>query len=502
MHHIYMRSIRSGYISSYSIDHERIVDRTINLRTLSSSNVACLLRHGLARRRRTKLPGATITPTGIETLYFQSPSIKLVHQRNWRYGRSFTTEASPSTVSLLPPVDDTHAALTSTTKLAADNVALNSNEDEYNNIEKQHETFQKLLYDDAAYHEAFQLLTTLSSAEEQPDDDWKRDACVQLFDAVIVRHRDLVNTYNRGFPTMAKTSNTLSKKSLISSEQLETLQQMVQMAEIANNCIEIIEPYLGARNALFIDRSVVSSSVDEVDDPVNADDENTKFDDNIYEIDNDKGIKKSRRMDEPLNDVAESGKSNLTTSTSARKGRKKLREIDLDLTARCNDVLAAWAQTVEAGHRGNAVRSYLRAIPQRAQFLLSRMELTVEDETYRGMSVPPSLLSYNHVLQAWAYSCEHLRAASAQRIFDKLNSKKHGTACANIEPDGETYRHIIWAWALSRERRAAYIATGHLIKILRRLELRYDDNTLYDDVAIEPSMDDYHIVAQAWIRSE
>ena len=175
----------------------------------------------------------------------------------------------------------------------------------------------------------------------------------------------------------------------------------------------------------------------------------------------------------------------------------------MDLTTRCNDVLTAWAITVHAGYRGNVPRSYLRSIPQRAQFLLSRMERTVmDDEDYNGLLVPPSLLSYNSVLQAWAYSYEHLRAASAQNIFDKLMSKKVGTAYGNIRPDGESYRYIVWAWALSRERRAAFIATGHLIKMLRRLELGFDDDALYEGAAIEPSLDDYNIVARAWIRSE
>jgi hypothetical protein len=77
-----------------------------------------------------------------------------------------------------------------------------------------------------------------------------------------------------------------------------------------------------------------------------------------------------------------------------------------------------------------------------------------------------------------------------------------GTAYGDIRPDGESHRLIIWAWALSRERRAAFIATGHLIKMLRRLEVGFDDDALYEGAAIEPSIDDYNIVAQAWIRSE
>ena len=81
-------------------------------------------------------------------------------------------------------------------------------------------------------------------------------------------------------------------------------------------------------------------------------------------------------------------------------------------------------------------------------------------------------------------------------------SKKSGTATSNIRPDGESYRYIIWAWALSRERRAAFIATGHLIKMLSRLDLGFDDDALYEGVAIEPTIDDYNIVAKAWIRSE
>jgi hypothetical protein len=366
------------------------------------------------------------------------------------------------------------------------------------NNENRNEIFKKLIYDDILHNEALQFVT-----KQQNDDEWKRNALIQLFDAIIFHHRSLVDQYNSSFPTMMTLSSFTttvastinSTTTTLTSDQVNLLQQIIQYAEMANNIIEILEPFLGARNAWLDlptanynnDDDMISSStlVEDEEDPV--DDHLVATGDNHDSISLDETI--------PFDDTTSS-----TTQSSPKKRRRNI--VDIEMTDRCNEVLQAWTQTVRAGFKGNVSRSLVRAIPQRAQFLLSRMEITVEDENYEGHLMPPSLISYNSVLETWAYSREHLRGASAQQIFDKLLSKKIGTAYYNIRPDGNSFRTIIWAWALSRERRAAYIATGHLIKMLRRLEVGFDDNGLYDGVPIEPNIEDYNIVAQAWIRSE
>ena len=560
MYHVYQRSMpcSSMHHHSYSFGTCQKIGRgiIINAATRLSSLSTMIRTHPHSRpiRRRRHFTDATVSfasvviPT-LEILLASTLSTRSFrnHQQphnSSRCNRYFTTvpPISSSAVTVIPTdVDDTKVALTITNddnKAENDDDVSITNGDEMNTNHQSHqsETFQKLLYDDAAYFEAYQFLTSskpaatttsASSTEEnqqhhQQPEDWKHNAYGQLFDAVIVQHGKLLDTYNQGFPTMMKssmysssstatTSTTTSKSTThtITPEQVHTLQQMIQMAEIANDCIERMEPYLGARNTLMMDRIVVFNNVDDDDNQVrnheNDISANAEMDVSLHgDIEHDSRNETNRPKDGVFN-AGQSTTATLPRShlTSTTKQRKKRKEIDLVLTTRCNDVLTAWAQTVYAGHRGHVTRSYLRAIPQRAQFLLSRMELTIEDhDNDQAWLVPPSLLSYNSVLQTWAYSGEHLRAASAQQIFDKLLSNKLGTAYGNIRPDGESYRHIIWAWALSRERRAAFIATGHLIKMLRRLELGFDDDALYEGVAIEPSIDDYNIVARAWIRSE
>ncbi len=83
----------------------------------------------------------------------------------------------------------------------------------------------------------------------------------------------------------------------------------------------------------------------------------------------------------------------------------------------------------------------------------------------------------------------------AERIFVKLSEGNVSGARA----DGESYRLIIWARALSRDARAAFSATGHLMKMLRRLEKEEDDT---EPSLMEPSLEDYHVVLKSWTRAE
>jgi hypothetical protein len=166
--------------------------------------------------------------------------------------------------------------------------------------------------------------------------------------------------------------------------------------------------------------------------------------------------------------------------------RRHYQDFDFGAAGRCNAVLAAWAAASRAGRK---VRTRItRAIPQRAQALLERMEASYRKQDVSETTVGASLDSYNLVIEAWAHSHEHLRGSMAERIFQKMLSS------SDARPNGESYKFIIWAWALSRERRAAFTATGHFMRMLRLLENGDED--------MEPALEDYRVILKAWTYAE
>lgn len=145
-------------------------------------------------------------------------------------------------------------------------------------------------------------------------------------------------------------------------------------------------------------------------------------------------------------------------------------------THRCNSVLTAWA-------RASQVSSGRQGIPQRSQYLIQRMEASLEG------SAAPTVESYNAVLEAWAWSPEHLRATMAEQLFQIMLGRKKGA-----KPTGDSYKWIIQAWCLSKQKKAAFNATGHLMKWLRRLEKGREK--------IEPDVETYRMVMKAWTVAE
>lgn len=131
----------------------------------------------------------------------------------------------------------------------------------------------------------------------------------------------------------------------------------------------------------------------------------------------------------------------------------------------------SWANTCESAHiAGRTKLDIVIGIPQRAQHMLR-----VQDE--------PSVESYNQVIKAWAYSSEYLRGTMAEQLFQQIN-----------RPNGESFRMIIRAHAWSNEGRSAFHATGHFMRLMRVLELDRHD-------VEPPSMDEYHILCEAWTRA-
>ena len=136
-------------------------------------------------------------------------------------------------------------------------------------------------------------------------------------------------------------------------------------------------------------------------------------------------------------------------------------------------VLKTWANAVQAGNEaGYPKASLTRGIPQRMQHLVQGKE-----------SSSPTTEAYNQILKAWSLSGEHLRGTMAEQIFQKIE-----------EPNGESFRWILRAWCWSQERRCAFTATGHYMRMMRLLEISQSD--------MEPTMDDYHVLFRAWTKAE
>lgn len=132
-----------------------------------------------------------------------------------------------------------------------------------------------------------------------------------------------------------------------------------------------------------------------------------------------------------------------------------------------------------------------RGIPQRAQFLLQQLE------QHSTSDVPPAY--YEAVLQTWASSPEHLRGIQAEKVLGRM--------CTLSAP---ALHWIIRAWAWSREPRAAFTATGHLMKRLRYHSYHVNDGPkgeaeeqqMEDGMSMEPGLEDYEIIFDAWTRAE
>ncbi|CAJ1954395.1 unnamed protein product [Cylindrotheca closterium] len=134
-------------------------------------------------------------------------------------------------------------------------------------------------------------------------------------------------------------------------------------------------------------------------------------------------------------------------------------------------VLKALANVSEASHTTSVFKGdFVRGIPQRAQHFW---------QIHENLPIEAS----NQLLRAWAYSKEYLRGTMAEQIFQQIE-----------HPNGESYKNIIRAWCWSKERRCAFTATGHLMRMMRLLETGKSD--------MEPSLDDYHVLFHAWTTAE
>lgn len=125
-----------------------------------------------------------------------------------------------------------------------------------------------------------------------------------------------------------------------------------------------------------------------------------------------------------------------------------------------------------------------RGVPQRAQFLLQQLERLSSNN-----NLPVEY--YEAVLETWACSSEHLRGVQAEKVLQRIPP-------FSLTP--AAFHWIIRAWTWSRDPRAAFTATGHLMKRLR-YHSNKDDDYLKQD-GMEPVLEDYEIIFDAWARAE
>lgn len=225
---------------------------------------------------------------------------------------------------------------------------------------------------------------------------------------------------------------------------------------------------------------------------------------NVGKIENDNNtIKNSRNQDDNKVSIGADDISNTKgfSQISARKFNEYKASSSLE---RCNKVLQAMANASKSSHKRRGLRFTL-GLAQQALFLLNRIESLPSSAD--GGSFSLQIQSYNFVLESWAYSSEHLRGSNAERIFQRLLQRDDRGA----KPNGETYRLMILAWCYSNQnRRAAYNATGYLMHMINELQKQHPEEEIErsslpsqesDCNAMQPTIDDYHLIFETWVRS-
>lgn len=140
-----------------------------------------------------------------------------------------------------------------------------------------------------------------------------------------------------------------------------------------------------------------------------------------------------------------------------------------------NAVLNAWLLVTQSMLE---LDTPLRGIPQRAQRVLEELQR----QSKRDSTVEPTIQNYNAVIETWGNSPEHLRGTMAESVFQQV-----------LEPNNDSYLAVIRAWCRSKQDRAAFTATGHLMKVHRIMGQDKGDFGL--------ALKDYKTILEAWTRA-
>jgi hypothetical protein len=269
---------------------------------------------------------------------------------------------------------------------------------------------------------------------------WQQETMQKLILAWSKKHAGLVSAFHHEFPASVAVPGL--HHVVLTLEEKILLQEIVESVGEAHHVLESLEPLLGSKPAWNM--SAKSTPIADSDDDNNNNNNNN-------------------------NQVTEVASASEKTY----------------LPLLCSAVLEMWGKTVRASARGRYNEEFTRGIPQRVRFLLQQMIV---------VGIPPTIHDHHRAIETWAFSKEHMRASKAERMFEDMEAKKMNQA--------ESRRLVLWAWALSRERRAAYRSTGHLMKMFRSLRDSDEDEHAVFSGDIEPSLSDYHVVLKAWARAE
>jgi hypothetical protein len=342
--------------------------------------------------------------------------------------------------------------------------------------------------------------------EEEEDKNNLTNRRIQLLDVWIDYQKRLIRRQ------LDLTTTTTTAKTTIGTQE-NNAEFITRAAEQAHNLLETIEPFLGARS-VWLHPSLHHHRHP---DKLNDDDRSLSATTALLED----AVTTSRTSWTTMNATAR-----MASSASADAAATVLKN-------KCEEVLTAWARAMRVAH----AHRFIRGIPQRAQFLLERMEASCEhanninkaedrhrhrkqqqqqeqqplDHVSVSFMVPPTIYSYNRVLETWAFSREHLRGMAAERVFQKL-------VATNQSLPAESYQLVMTAWALSNDARFAYRSSGFLMKMMRirEAQLRRNDSSPIiiggkdianvdihgDELDWEPTLDHYRMVFKAWSHSE
>jgi len=169
--------------------------------------------------------------------------------------------------------------------------------------------------------------------------------------------------------------------------------------------------------------------------------------------------------------------------------------------------MVAWCRS----YHTNATLYYQQVFERLLQESQTNPELVTDDEHYKvliatwGFSrLPEATLKMTKIFEQMKQVDIILDVASYSAVLFALSRSKSVEGDSRAEALVENEKRFC-KWALSREGRAAFNTTGHLMKMLRKLESEVgSDNDVYvhPDSSMEPTLEDYRIVLKAWTRSE
>jgi hypothetical protein len=335
-----------------------------------------------------------------------------------------------------------------------------------------------------------ELIAPSLASIDRTTDETLFDATLRVLDAWMKRYDSL----SAQLPELHWDKSSRPEISRAVNAQIDLLRNMISSVEASQDLIEKLDPRLSRRHYI---RSSNAWRMSEV----------TKSAELTLPTDSAPELSSQKKKNKPSLVVAEKCERIVSMWSGVSKSLYDT-ATSIALLKQSRDRSWKGAQTKEMTAAAAVLANLRRGIPQRAQFLVDQMDATCGGAHLTNqLPLVPSLDAFHRVLDCWRYSDEHLRGAMAERVFVRLATPASrqevsaGTGfprfsgSAVLRPSGETYRLIILAWATSRDRRSAFTAAGHLMKMLRKLQKNEGED-------MDPGLPVYQTVLDAWTRAE